>query len=444
MALPAIIQGIGENQANYGASIGKSLAQLGQQVGQQLAQREYQRQAAAALPAMQESYRNAFGKIQQGDISGGYMDVLNTSMQFGANQNPFLMGYIEQANKFAKEAGDATISQEWQNIQRGRTAGGAVSGGLSGAQLAEQSAFGIDNQALPAQEVDFNQPTDATETMDSLDASAAAGLPVTSPILPSMQEASAAGAAGQPFPLQGGTQGGPTQEAAQAQKTFSNLPIYKQAAVANVGAYNSLPPQQKKQALQSAVQSDPGAEKYEKESIDLSGFGIDVGEIGIPKVKEQVRVKMTASGTTKDATVRKTFSQEFIEVGKDQYKDNKEYIKTIKDASNVLSKERPSPKMPTFKSIFQENGGILNATFAPNSKIKSDTFPYVMIPSEGSAEIPITKKQYEYIQAIQTLPANADSTGLNILPSKKKPEPQSVPAQDRKALLEQASQIFGR
>jgi hypothetical protein len=50
-------------------------------------------------------------------------------MQFGSNQNPFLMGFIEQANKFAKEAGDVTLSQGWQNIQRGRAAGDAMGDG---------------------------------------------------------------------------------------------------------------------------------------------------------------------------------------------------------------------------------------------------------------------------------------------------------------------------
>jgi hypothetical protein len=134
MALPAMIQKAAENQTARYAALSQSLANLGQQVGATLAQREYQRQAAEALPAMQESYRNAFGKIQQGDVSGGYMDVLNTSMQFGATQNPFLMGYIEQANKFAKEAGDATLSQAWQNIQRGGAAGAAMGGGLPGAE----------------------------------------------------------------------------------------------------------------------------------------------------------------------------------------------------------------------------------------------------------------------------------------------------------------------
>ena len=131
MAIPAMITQMGQQQLNYGMSVGQSLQRLGQQVGQQLAQKEYQRQAAEALPAMQESYKQAFDKIQRGNISEGYMDVLNTGMQFGSNQNPFLMGFIEQANKFAKEAGDVTLSQGWQNIQRGGGAASAM-GGMGG------------------------------------------------------------------------------------------------------------------------------------------------------------------------------------------------------------------------------------------------------------------------------------------------------------------------
>jgi hypothetical protein len=53
MALPAMISDYSKQQLNYGVAVGQSLMQLGQQVGQQLAMREYQKQATAALPAMQ-------------------------------------------------------------------------------------------------------------------------------------------------------------------------------------------------------------------------------------------------------------------------------------------------------------------------------------------------------------------------------------------------------
>jgi hypothetical protein len=169
MALPAMIQKAAENQTARYAALSQSLANLGQQVGATLAQREYQRQAAEALPAMQESYRNAFGKIQQGDISGGYMDVLNTSMQFGATQNPFLMGYIEQANKFAKEAGDATLSQGWQNIQRGGAAGAAMGGGFPGAEgytPPMEDAEYLDQRLIEEGGVDLETPLPDWETTE--------------------------------------------------------------------------------------------------------------------------------------------------------------------------------------------------------------------------------------------------------------------------------------
>ena len=157
MALPAMIQKAAENQTSRYAALSQSLANLGQQVGATLAQREYQRQAAEALPAMQESYRRAFGKIQQGFISEGYMDVLNTSMQFGSTQNPFLMGYIEQANKFAKEAGDARLSQGWQNIQMGRSAGAATGGGGAGLPAVNDT---IVDAELPTDAGDINAPVE--------------------------------------------------------------------------------------------------------------------------------------------------------------------------------------------------------------------------------------------------------------------------------------------
>jgi hypothetical protein len=105
-------------------SVGQSLQQLGQQVGQQLAMREYQKQAASALPAMQQQYDSAFNKIKQGDTTGGYMDVLKTNMAFGSTQNPFLLPYINQASQFAEDAAKNVLSQGWQKIQAGSGAAG--------------------------------------------------------------------------------------------------------------------------------------------------------------------------------------------------------------------------------------------------------------------------------------------------------------------------------
>jgi len=254
------------------------------------------------------------------------------------------------------------------------------------------------------------------------------------------ERAAQLGAEGKPFKMQQPEMAGPTKEAAQAQKDFAQLPAYKQASVANVAGYNALPPQQKVQAANQAVAFDPGASKYEEAKIDLGEYGIDIGSIGVPKINEQVRIKMTASGTTSDPTVRKTFSQDFVKVGEQQYKDNQEFVSKIRDSSAKLSKERPAADQPTFKEIFQQNGGILNATLAPAPEDELATgkskFPFVVIPRQGATPIPITEKQYEMIQTIQTVPAIADSTGLNLSASKnlQKSEAKKLSPMDQQAL----------
>lgn len=124
MALPAMITGFGEQSANYGAAVGQSLAQLGQQVGQQLAMREYQRQAAAALPAMQSSFQSALSKIQSGDVSDAYIDLLNTQMQFGSTTNPFIQSAMANFSDLALKAGEMKKSELFRQAQYGGGTGG--------------------------------------------------------------------------------------------------------------------------------------------------------------------------------------------------------------------------------------------------------------------------------------------------------------------------------
>ena len=382
MALPAMISDFSKQQLNYGMAVGQSLAQLGQQVGQQLAQREYQRQAAEALPAMQESYRKAFDKIQQNDISGGYMDVLNTSMQFGATQNPFLMGYIEQANKFAKEAGDARLSQEWQTIQRGGATGAAM--GQTGAEEAESMvtrgipARNIGEEPLP--EPDLNQP---------------------------IPEAAPLGAGPEP------------QADTKAQEEFDKLPAYKQAAVQNTGEADMMTPDQRQTYTNESIGQDTGAKKYKMENIDLGNYGINISSIGIPLVGEEVRIKKSVSGATDKPGARVTFSEDIVEVGKEQYDDSKKYVDKLKDAKQKLSSQSPSKDSGTFEQIIKDSGGILNATFIPTeNKNTAVRFPYSLIAKSGATPIPITEDVFNAMNEIQKVAYFSNSTGLKLVPKK--------------------------
>jgi hypothetical protein len=412
----------GTNRSSESTSwVGDSLAKLGQNVGAALAQKEAQSQAQAVLPVLQATYKSAFDKIGQGNLSEGYGDLMNAQLQFGASNNPFIQNMNQQMASMSKQFADDYLRKSQIEAYKGRYSGGTGEGMVSGAEGAEQAVMGA--------EADVNLPV-----------AEMSGLPTMQPPATPEERAAQLGAEGKPFAMQQPEMAGPTKEAAQAQKDFAKLPIYKQASVANVAGFNALPAQQKVQAANQAVAFDPGASKYEEAKIDLGEYGIDIGSIGVPKVNEQVRIKMTASGTTTDPSVRKTFSQDFVKVGEQQYKDNQEFVSKIRNSSSMLSKERPSADLPTFKEIFQKNGGILNATLAPAPESDFESgkskFPFVVIPREGATPIPITEKQYEMIQTIQTVPAIADSTGLNLSASKKlqKAEVKKLSPMDQQAL----------
>jgi hypothetical protein len=117
-----MITKMGQQQANYGAAVGQSLAQLGQQVGQQLAMQEYQKQASAELPFIQQAMKSAFGRIQQGDVAGGYMDAISV-LPFGS-QNPIVQAAATNYFKGISQAADFQQNSVWAELQRRRMGGG--------------------------------------------------------------------------------------------------------------------------------------------------------------------------------------------------------------------------------------------------------------------------------------------------------------------------------
>lgn len=417
----------GTNRASESTAwVGDSLAKLGQNVGQALAQREQQKQAQEMLPFLQQSMQESMTLAGQGKTGEAYAKLMPFITDPAVMNNPnlkqaipaFEKGIELATNDFYKKE-QLRVREDMYNARYGGVGGEPQ---ISGAQAAEQAVMGIEGQP------DLTMPVDEVT-----------GLPAMEPALTPEERAAKLGAEGKSFKMQQPSMVGPTKEAAAAQRDFAKLPTYKQASVANVAGFNALPPQQKVQATNQSIAFDPGASKYEEAKIDLGEYGIDIGSIGVPKVNEQVRIKMTASGTNDDPTVRKTFAQEFVKVGEQQYKDNQEFISKVRSSSSKLSKERPAAELPTFKEIFQQNGGILNATLAPAPEDDlggKSKFPFVVIPRQGATPIPITEKQYEMIQTIQTVPAIADSTGLNLSASKnlQKTEVKKLSPMDQQAL----------
>jgi hypothetical protein len=143
---------------NYGipaldySGIGNTLSALGQQVGQQLAAREYQRQAQTALPALQATYKNAFDKIGQGNLSEGYGDLMDAQLQYGSSTNPFIQNMNQQMASMSKQFADDYLRKSQIEAYNARSiGGGGTIGGIPAIspQQAAENVLLTQNQNTP-------------------------------------------------------------------------------------------------------------------------------------------------------------------------------------------------------------------------------------------------------------------------------------------------------
>ena len=101
-----------QQQSKNWSVLSDSIGQLGQQIGQSLANKEYQNQVQAVLPMMQATYRNAFDKIGQGNLSEGYSDLMDAQIQYGSSTNPFIQNMNKQMAEMSKQYANDYLSQE--------------------------------------------------------------------------------------------------------------------------------------------------------------------------------------------------------------------------------------------------------------------------------------------------------------------------------------------
>jgi hypothetical protein len=146
----------GTNRASESTAwVGESLAKLGQNVGAALAQKEAQNQAQAVLPVLQATYKSAFDKIGQGNLSEGYTDLMNAQLQFGASSNPFIQNMNQQMTAMSKQFADDYLRKSQIEAYNNRYSGGTSGGGGGGLPAGPQAFFGTnpaDNEPLPTRE----------------------------------------------------------------------------------------------------------------------------------------------------------------------------------------------------------------------------------------------------------------------------------------------------
>lgn len=172
MSIAEIIMAGTGQQARQTNVLADNLSTLGQQIGQQMALREYQKQAQAALPALQQSYTSAMDKIEAGNLSEGYRDILNAQLQFGTTQNPFIARMNEMAGGIAEQAASNYMKEKLYGMQygpkgtsqQGIPAVDASRYGFEGAQVAPAMGGEMEAQFI---EGDMTQGTPAQREMQA-------------------------------------------------------------------------------------------------------------------------------------------------------------------------------------------------------------------------------------------------------------------------------------
>jgi len=117
MSIAEMIMEGGKQQSQSWSVLSENLGRLGQQVGNQLAMREYQKQAAEALPAMQQQMQAALQDAGSGRSADAYSKLLPLISNPSYNQNPILLPGLEYIMKATKDTSDDFLMK--QKTQQG-------------------------------------------------------------------------------------------------------------------------------------------------------------------------------------------------------------------------------------------------------------------------------------------------------------------------------------
>ena len=139
MSIAEMIMQGGNQQSKSWSVLSENLGRLGQQVGQQLAMREYQKQAAEALPVLQQQMQAALQDAGSGRSADAYSKLLPLISNPQYNQNPILLPGLEAALKATKDESDNFLMK--QKTQQGSQYG------IADLLLAKQ--FGVDLTQQP-------------------------------------------------------------------------------------------------------------------------------------------------------------------------------------------------------------------------------------------------------------------------------------------------------
>lgn len=355
-------------QINYGipamdyGPLTESLANLGRGVGMALTMKAQQKQAAEALPALQESYKNAFGKISRGEIADGYSDLLSASMNPAVAQNPFLSQYASQADQLARSAANAVIQQGFQR-------GGGGGGGTAAPQTSLLPAFEGEDMG-----VDFSEQIVEVPLPQQGQAPSAVAVPPTEEQVPPVM-------AGQ-------------QQAAQPKATPQQV-----AAIGAQKKYFSLSPkEQEKMDEETTYNMDELKDNFDVAPV--AGLGRFIpGAIGIAVPKPTVRKEKTFTQTSEGRqTLRidRKVVEEATAKGKEAATNLAKYVSTIESNPDAIE-------------IISKSGGIGKVL------VQRDGDTFTLKQSGGEEEIEVDADTFAAVNAIKGARAVGAASGVPVV-----------------------------
>ena len=386
-----------QQQSKNWSVLSENLGRLGQQVGQQLAMREYQKQAAAELPVIQQQMQAALQDAGSGKSADAYSKLVPLISNPSYTQNPYLLPALEAGMK---------MTQSTAEDARLRFSYGLREGAAGGLPAVDASAYGFrdteSNDSEPIVVTNHNQmPPQDQSGMDAI--MNPEGTPIEGEFPQERQGFDPSQEADLSIPEPAMTRQGAQPQATPAQKAV------RAAGAKNVENLTSLPVNEQRNAAMSYGVSEVNPEQYEV--VKIAGLEKYLPEFeGFAVPKESWKETSASRSGKGEVSVQTKFTAPEARQNFTKRSSNPEERGTKQNVEAAIE----SMKDKTMASLFNDYGQDIYALRAATDS-KADPRnqnPIFTVTTKDGKDKKITRDQYLAIQTISGIvPATSENAG---------------------------------
>jgi hypothetical protein len=368
--------------------LSENLGRLGQQVGQQLAMREYQKQAAEALPAMQQAYAQAFQKMNDQDVAGAYQDIMNAQFTFGSLGNPMVDTMNKMAAESAAKAADGVYKKQLYGMQYGTSS--------SGLPAVDASAYGFRDT-----ESNYYEPTVVTNP-NQIITDAELISPANQPTQGTPEQRSQQAAAQREM-LDQQAEANLPQPGAQPQATPAQL-----AGRRNFQDVTSLPVNEQRNAAMSYGVTQYNPEQYEV--VKIAGLEKYLPEFeGFAVPKESWKETSASRSGKGDVSVQTKFTAPEARENFTKRSSNPKERGTKQNVEAAIESMKDKEMVKLFNDFDKDIYALRAST---GSQPDKNNQPLFTVTGKDGNKVKITEDQYIAIQIISGIaPATSEDAG---------------------------------